>query len=451
MKFIDLFSGLGGFHLGLEQLGHECIFASEINKNLREIYSKNFPLTKKISGDITKIDINDIGNHNILTAGFPCQPFSRAGLRKGFEDSNKGNLFFDIMRIINKYHPEYIILENVETLLKHGGEIKKNKLKDSIQTEGETFRTIRKLLEKKKNDRGRYEVACQILSPHEFGIPQHRRRLFIVARLKSKGGLKHFKWPEKKDVAKTSIHNGYFKLNNNLLKEELDFVKLTKDEQKIYNVWHKFVRCFPKNKKLPSFPIWAHEWGATYEYKEKTPFCSSVKELQNKYGIFGRKIISSSKEEILNNYIPRYSQEKKEKFPRWKIRFIEKNRAFYEENKEYLDKFKSEIYDFEFSYQKFEWACKGEKQTLDDKIIQFRQSGLRVSRDRWFPALTTVSTQRPYMPFAKRKMTVNELSQLQSLQNLKYKPEYNNGAKSAYGNAVNSEIVKLIAKNLIKS
>ena len=169
----------------------------------------------KISGDITKVDINKIGDHSILTAGFPCQPFSRAGLRKGFGDENKGNLFFEIMKIINKYHPEYIILENVETLVKHGGNVKKNKLQNSINVEGETFRTIREMLEKKKHSRGRYEVACQILSPHEFGIPQHRRRLFIVARLRSKGGLKHFRWPEKKDLSKTSIHNGYFKIDKN--------------------------------------------------------------------------------------------------------------------------------------------------------------------------------------------------------------------------------------------
>ena len=159
--------------------------------------------------------------------------------------------------------------------------------------------------------------------------------------------------------------------------------------------------------------------------------------------------MSNNKQEILEKYIPRYSQQETEKFPKWKIRYIEKNRKFYEENKDYLDKFKSNIFDFEFSYQKFEWACKGEKHTLNDKIIQFRQSGLRISRDRWFPALTTISTQRPYMPFAKRKMTVNELSQLQSLQNLKYKPAFNNGAKTAFGNAVNSEIVKLVVKNLI--
>lgn len=448
MKFIDLFAGLGGFHLGLSELGHECVFASEINKNLREIYSKNFPSTT-IAGDITKVDVNKIGDHSILTAGFPCQPFSRAGLRKGFNDKNKGNLFFEIMKIINKYNPEYIILENVETLLRHGGNIKLNKLKNSINTEGETFRTIREMLEKKKYSRGRYEVACQILSPHEFGIPQHRRRLFIVARLRSKGGLKHFEWPNKHDLSKTSIHNEFFKLDKNITDEELNFIKLTKDEKKIFTTWKYFVENFPKNKNLPSFPIWSHEWGATYDYKEKTPYYSSLKELQNKHGMYGQRILSNNKQEILDKYIPRYSQQKTEKFPSWKIRYIEQNRNFYQDNKYYLDKFKSKILNFEFSYQKFEWACKGEKHTFNDKIIQFRQSGLRVSRNRWFPALTTISTQRPYMPFANRKMTVNELSQLQSLQKLKYKPEFNNGAKTAYGNAVNSKIVELIAKNLI--
>lgn len=448
MKFIDLFAGLGGFHLGLEQLGHECIFASEINKNLRDIYSKNFPKTK-IFGDITKVDINEIGHHSILTAGFPCQPFSRAGLRKGFEDENKGNLFFDIMKIVDKYKPEYIILENVETLLRHGGNIRKNNLKNSLQFEGDTFRTIRKLLEKNKYSRGRYEIACKILSPHEFGIPQHRRRLFIVARLKSKGGLRHFSWPEPHDLSKTSIHNGYFKIDKKISNDELKSIKLTVDEKNIFETWQNFVDNFPSEKHLPSFPIWSQEWGATYDFKEKTPFASSLEELQNKNGIFGKKILSENKDEIIEKYIPRYSQQKVEKFPRWKIRYIEQNRNFYLQNKDYLDKFKSKLYNFEFSYQKFEWACKGEKYTLKDKIIQFRQSGLRVSRNRWFPALTTVSTQKPFMPFVDRKMSVYEMSQLQSLQKLKYLPDFNNGAKTAFGNAVNSEIVKLIAEKLI--
>ena len=298
MKFIDLFAGLGGFHIGLQKLGHECVFSSEINTNIREIYAKNFPSTKKICGDITKVNIKDIGKHDILTAGFPCQPFSRAGLRKGFEDENKGNLFFEIMKIVNKYNPEYIILENVETLLKHGGNVRKNTLKNSINIEGDTFRTIRKLLEKNKYDRGRYEIACNILSPHEFGIPQHRRRLFIVARLKSKGGLKDFKWPEKKDLKKTSIHNGFFKICTKISDEEMNFIKLNNEEQKIYDTWFDFVKFFPKNKNLPSFPIWAHEWGATYSFKETTPYNTPLIKLQNQRGIFGKKIIGSNKEPV---------------------------------------------------------------------------------------------------------------------------------------------------------
>ena len=450
MNFIDLFAGLGGFHIALQELGHKCIYASELNSNLRDVYKKNFPDTKLIVGDILKVDLKKIGNHDILCAGFPCQPFSRAGLRKGFEDENKGNLFFEILKILNLYKPEYLILENVETLLKHGGNVKKNKLNNSLNEEGETFRTIRKLLEKKKFSKGQYEIACKVLSPHEFGIPQHRRRLFIVGRLKSKGGLKNFNWPDKQNISKTSIHNGYFKLSEKISADELDSINLTKNEQVIYDTWHDFVKNFTIDNPIPSFPIWAHEWGATYPYKEETPYASTVESLNNFCGSFGKTIKSDNKEEILVNFIPRYSQTKIDVFPRWKIRYIEQNRLFYLANKEYLDVFKERLKNFEFSYQKLEWGCKGAKHTFNDKIIQFRQSGLRVSKDNWFPALTTVSTQRPYMPFAARKMSVDELSQIQSLQHLKYKPEFNNGAKAAYGNAVNSKIVKLIIKNLIK-
>ena len=449
MKFIDLFAGLGGFHLALEDLGHTCVFASELNLNLREVYKKNFPSTEKVKGDILNLDINTIGQHDVLCAGFPCQPFSRAGLRKGFEDVNKGNLFFEMMKIINKYQPEYIILENVETLLRHGGNVKRNNLKNSLNIEGETFRIIRKLLEKKKYSRGRYEIACQVLSPHEYGIPHHRRRLFIVGRLKSKGGLKHFEWPKKKDVKKTSIHNGNFTINKKIDKEELKSIKLTQDEQIIYDTWHDFVKNFPKENSLPSFPIWSHEWGANYPFEEKTPFSCNKNELVGLMGSYGEKIKSMKHNEIINKYIPRYSQSENEKFPDWKVRYIKQNRDFYKKNKEYLDSFKKRLYGLEFSYQKLEWSCKDTSHTFNDKIIQFRQSGLRISRDNWFPALTTVSTQRPYMPFVGRKMTVDELAQLQSMNGLKYKPEYNNGAKKAYGNAVNTEVVKLICKNLL--
>ncbi|MBB79182.1 MAG: restriction endonuclease, partial [Crocinitomicaceae bacterium] len=114
LKFIDLYAGLGGFHQALSSLGHQCVWASEYNDNLRSLYQKNFPGTP-IEGDIFKVDIKKIPDHDIICGGFPCQPFSRAGYMKGFNDEEKGNHFFRILEIIDKRKkkPTYIFLENV--------------------------------------------------------------------------------------------------------------------------------------------------------------------------------------------------------------------------------------------------------------------------------------------------------------------------------------------------
>ena len=112
MKFIDLFAGLGGFHLALNKLGHECVFASEIETFLRNHYEKNFELYPE--GDITKINIKDIPKHEILCAGFPCQPFSKAGLANGFDHLVAGKMFFYLLKIIKFHKPKYLFLENVK-------------------------------------------------------------------------------------------------------------------------------------------------------------------------------------------------------------------------------------------------------------------------------------------------------------------------------------------------
>ncbi|MBR6203048.1 MAG: DNA (cytosine-5-)-methyltransferase, partial [Bacteroidaceae bacterium] len=110
MKFIDLFAGLGGFHLALSRLGHECVFASEIQPKLQELYKINFP-NVPIHGDITKISSADIPPHEVLCAGFPCQPFSFSGKKQGFDDElGRGNLFDEICRVLNEHHPKYIFL-----------------------------------------------------------------------------------------------------------------------------------------------------------------------------------------------------------------------------------------------------------------------------------------------------------------------------------------------------
>lgn len=157
-KFIDLFAGIGGFHYALSSFGAECVFASEWDEAAQKTYAQNFAM--KPAGDITKIDEKEIPNHDIICGGFPCQAFSVSGKRKGFEDA-RGTLFFDIARIAALHKPQVLFLENVKNLLTHNG--------------GNTFGTIKSILE----DLG-YDVFYKVLNTSDFGLPQHRERLYFV-------------------------------------------------------------------------------------------------------------------------------------------------------------------------------------------------------------------------------------------------------------------------------
>jgi DNA (cytosine-5)-methyltransferase 1 len=167
-KFIDLFAGIGGFHLAFHKVGAECVFASEWDEDARLTYESNF---SKVSpklfksgnfvGDITKVKKSEIPNFDILTGGFPCQPFSQAGFKKGFEDT-RGTLFFDIAQIIKVKQPKAYFLENVRGLYSH----------DS----GRTFETIKRTL---TEDLG-YSFHHAIVKASDHGLPQHRPRLFMV-------------------------------------------------------------------------------------------------------------------------------------------------------------------------------------------------------------------------------------------------------------------------------
>ena len=172
-KFIDLFCGIGGFHLALSSLGAKCVFASDINTKACEVYEKNFKL--KPQGDITKIKCKDIPKHDILCAGFPCQPFSISGNKKGFKDEN-GKLFFEIVRIARFHKPKVIFLENVKNLEVHDG--------------GQTLDTIKKKLKELG-----YKTFAKVLNSSDFEVPQARKRIYIVA-LKNNLKITDFKFPE---------------------------------------------------------------------------------------------------------------------------------------------------------------------------------------------------------------------------------------------------------------
>ncbi|MFB6349162.1 HpaII family restriction endonuclease [Moraxella sp. ZJ142] len=181
IKFIDLFAGIGGFHLALHSLGAKCVFASEKDVHARQTYSHNFNTQEfEFNDDIRKISPNQIPNHDILCAGFPCQPFSQAGLKKGFddgEDSERGNLFFCILDIIEAKRPKAFILENVRHLINHD--------------DGKTFEIIQTLLKK-----AGYRVYYQVLKASDYNIPQHRPRVFIIG-FRNADELPPFQFPPK--------------------------------------------------------------------------------------------------------------------------------------------------------------------------------------------------------------------------------------------------------------
>lgn len=175
--FIDLFAGIGGFHLAATSAGLKCVFASEIDEAAQNVYQRNFSI--RPHGDITKINAESIPEHDLLCAGFPCQPFSIIGSRRGFEDA-RGTLFFDIARILHQKRPAAFILENVKQLVT-----------------ADRGRVMSKILE--MLDGMGYDVDYRILNALDYGLPQKRERVLIVGRMDGLGG---FSWPEAKKTGK---------------------------------------------------------------------------------------------------------------------------------------------------------------------------------------------------------------------------------------------------------
>jgi len=171
MRFYDLFAGIGGFRLGLERNGHECVGSCEIDKYARQIYSKNFG-HEPTERDARQIDTSKLQEFEILVAGFPCQSWSIAGQRKGFQDA-RGTLCFEILRIAEQRKPQILLLENVKGILSHA--------------EGSTFRYIIEAI-----DELGYDVEWMLLNSKMFGVAQNRERVFIVGHLRGSGSRKIF-------------------------------------------------------------------------------------------------------------------------------------------------------------------------------------------------------------------------------------------------------------------
>lgn len=416
-RFIDLFAGLGGFHQAAARLGGQCVFASEIDPGLRTLYEKNFNL--ECAGDIRTIDTNDVPDHDLLCAGFPCQPFSKAGDQMGWDDTVRGTVFWNIIEILKHRKPALIILENVAHFVRH----------DS----GNTYAKVKHALE----DLG-YRIEWHQYSPHQFGIPQIRERIYMVGSL---NGLENFNWPIPSTDNELSIKSV-------LDEHPVEATPLSDQVISCIESWQEFLDRIPSSAKLPSFPIWSMEFGATYPYQQDSLSQVPLATLKNSRGIFGEPL-DFQKHADLYKQVPGYARGSKAVFPNWKQSFIRQNREFYLAHKSVLKPWIKKIRRFPSSLQKLEWNCQGEERNLWKHIIQFRASGVRIKRSTTSPSLVAMtSTQVPIIAWEKRYMTARECARLQSMEGLPSLPS-GIAAMKALGNAVNVKVVEHILSNLI--
>ncbi|MEQ1860413.1 MAG: DNA (cytosine-5-)-methyltransferase [Chthoniobacteraceae bacterium] len=418
-RFADLFAGLGGFHLAAAKLGGECVFACEIEEDLRAVYRQNF--RREPAGDIREVRPSSVPDHDLLCAGFPCQPFSKAGEQMGWGDRKaRGTVFDNLAEILRVKQPALVVLENVAHFVNHD--------------DGNTYRKVCATLKQLG-----YEVDYRQYSPHQFGIPQIRERIYMVARL---GSLDGFTWPEPNE---REPH-----LSAILDAKPKDAMPLSAQVVDCLDTWQHFLDLIPASAKLPSFPIWAMEFGATYPADRGRLDKLPLAKLRRSLGNFGDPLARLSWEKMTAR-LPSHALRKSDPFPTWKRTFIRQNREFYVEHQRWLSTWLPELRRFPPSLQKLEWNCQGEDRDIWKYVLQFRASGVRVKRPSTSPSLVAMTTtQIPIVGWERRYMTARECARLQSMDALKHLPK-GIRAYRALGNAVNVNVVSAILRQLLNS
>ena len=383
LKYIDVFCGIGGFHQALSSLGHSLYQACDIDKYCREVYKLNYgvePLE-----DVKKMNPKEMEDFDIICGGFPCQAFSNAGKKKTFDD-DRGLLFDEIIRLAKEKKPKFMFLENVKHILKVGN--------------GEVIEYI-----KKKLDDNNYVLQLFEMSPHRYGIPQQRERIYFVCI--------------RKDI--------YMDKPVELLYPEVEEIDFKKYLDKKEDIDEKY---FLKGDILKCLEAW-EEMIKVFDVDEKI-----------------------SPTIMVNEFNKNYTEEEFGNLAKWRQEYITKNKPLYQKYKpqwdEWVEKHQDILKKREI-YAKLEWQVGHVKQndSIFNYFIQMRQSGVRVRKPGYFPTLVAIS-QIPIYGKEKRYITPRECLRLQSFpENFKILKEDKHAYKQV-GNCVNVNNVKNVIESTLK-
>jgi DNA (cytosine-5)-methyltransferase 1 len=426
MKYVDLFSGLGAFSYALDLLGHECVAALDIDKTLANIYRQNFPTHRNIICSDIKQAHHTLPPHDILCAGFPCQPFSKSGKQKGLMDEGRGDLVDSVISIAEKNLPEYIFLENVANLSEHNSGVTWLYIKDALERLGYEVRWTKHV---KKGGYG-------MLNPRDFGFPQNRERFFSVCR---RGFLPANVFPVR--LSTTTDIKDQLLANSLLLDDEVVDSRITAKEIVCITNWQTIVNSLPnKAYDLPPFPIWLEEIDAEYPFNFTTPFAELLKTDQKDH-------------EVDNNLspLPPYAQVKQIVFPRWKRRFIQQNREWFDTFRHLIPrKAVDQLRELPFTYRKFEWNDKGGSDNLWDHCLQFRPSGLRVSNSSYIPTIVSINKQQlPIYGPIRRRLVFREVKRCFGFPDSFTLPTQSTASVSALGNTIHTSMLKILIDHVL--
>ena len=418
--FVDLFAGIGGFHHALAAEGGRCVLAVERDADCQQVYRHAFEGTR-LDGDIRAITCDADGSdrpkaevgqlvpdHDVLCAGFPCQPFSKSGHQQGVRDRTRGTLFHDVMTIVMAKRPKFVMLENVRNLAGPRHRATWGDIMDSLIGEG--YLVSREPL----------VLSPHRLSPEDGGAPQVRDRVFILAYRPSgphdadAGPLLPRDMSPGWDPDDWRIDDY---LDDDADIDGLDRYRLRGAELAWVEAWQAFVQRI-ESDHLPGFPIWVDAFHATPRIPGGTPA--------------------------------------------WKANFLEKNSAFYNQHKPVIDSWLAEpwgeegltVEDFPTSRRKFEWQARKAQPTRSDRdltrlVLQLRPSGIRVKAATYLPALVAI-TQTSVIGSRMRRITPREATRLQGLPPDVFSKAGvgNEAAYKQLGNAVNVGVVRAAAQAL---